>query len=258
MTDIAILEQVAEAFEALRKVCDEAAMPGSPGTRSPRQLAEAVRTRTEAVRVAFGLAADHLERLDACRREYGCSHEARAILEAVEEWAARTEGSDPYTMEGHFASEFREVGRAARGSHPWLDQLESWTEQVRSASTEAAPEAPPRPAPQPAAETSPKPAPAPASGEADPVDSKNGHREIEALACRTPPLNTESGDWIKPPEAARIEGCETGTLRRYRSAGIKSGDGTLGRDRDGRVWRKLGAPNSRCWYLKSSLKSRRA
>jgi len=81
--------------------------------------------------------------------------------------------------------------------------------------------------------------------------------QLAKLEEETPPLDRDSGAWVKGTQAARLEGCETDTLRKYRSLGIKSENGTLGRDPDGRVWRKPGTRNSHAWYLASTLLTQR-
>ncbi len=77
--------------------------------------------------------------------------------------------------------------------------------------------------------------------------------ETIALEKNTPPLDRNSGAWVNNKRAAAIEGVETRTLADYRVRGVKNAAGTLGRDKDGRVWRREGTPNSHPWYLRSTL-----
>jgi hypothetical protein len=87
----------------------------------------------------------------------------------------------------------------------------------------------------------------------------NGGKYIEDklrdLERTIPPLDTQSTKWVKNKRAAQIEGLETRTLSSYRNQGIQKADKTLGRDKDGRVWRRQGTPNSHPWYLRSTLLS---
>jgi len=77
--------------------------------------------------------------------------------------------------------------------------------------------------------------------------------EIIALEQSTPPLDRNSGKWVNNKRAADIEGVGTRTLADYRSLGIKDAAGNLGRDKDGRVWRREGTPKAHPWYLRSTL-----
>ena len=79
--------------------------------------------------------------------------------------------------------------------------------------------------------------------------------QLAKLEEETPPLNRESGEWVRSRDAATLEGVETRTLMKYRSAGIKNEAGTLGRDPYGRVWRREGTKSAHPWYLKSTLKN---
>ena len=74
---------------------------------------------------------------------------------------------------------------------------------------------------------------------------------LAALEKETPAFNPDSGEWVKNKAAAKTEGLTSRTLATYRSAGIKSK--TIGKDKDGRVWRRPGTPRSHPWYLKSAL-----
>ncbi len=83
----------------------------------------------------------------------------------------------------------------------------------------------------------------------------NADYGIDKLESKTPPLDRDSGKWIKNKRAADLEGIETRTLADYRTQGIKTADGNLGRDKDGRVWRRKGTPRSHPWYLRSTLRA---
>ena len=84
-----------------------------------------------------------------------------------------------------------------------------------------------------------------------------GSKTLEQIESETPALNKESIEWI----AAKKENEKNlklpiKTLREYRSP--SKGGRTLpckmyGIDRDGRKWRRQGTPNSRVYYLASSL-----
>jgi hypothetical protein len=76
---------------------------------------------------------------------------------------------------------------------------------------------------------------------------------ISALENSTLSFDATNGQWIKNKVAARIEGLETRTLADYRQDGISNPDRSLGRDKDGRIWRRPGTPTSHPWYLRSSL-----
>ncbi len=77
---------------------------------------------------------------------------------------------------------------------------------------------------------------------------------LSELERNTPPVDRDNGQWISNKRAAGIEGLETRTLADYRNRGIVTADKRLGRDRDGRVWRRTGTPTSHPWYLRSTLK----
>ncbi len=79
--------------------------------------------------------------------------------------------------------------------------------------------------------------------------------EITALEKNTPPLDRDSGKWVNNKRAAKIEGVETRTLADYRTQGIKNAASDLGRDKDGRVWRREGTPGSHPWYFRSTLRA---
>lgn len=90
---------------------------------------------------------------------------------------------------------------------------------------------------------------------------KNKDRTTDTLAeleRKTPPFDRNSGLWVTNKNAGETENLNTRTLADYRQDGIKNTDGTLGRDKDGRVWRRKGTPMSHPWYLRSSLVSIRA
>ena len=99
---------------------------------------------------------------------------------------------------------------------------------------------------------------------ADPADKTeqgegNGGQDaakaIADLEKATPPLDKDSGKWVRNKRAAEIDGLETRTLSAYRRLGIKNADRSLGRDPDRRIWRREGTPGSHPWYLRSSLRS---
>ena len=81
----------------------------------------------------------------------------------------------------------------------------------------------------------------------------DGQDEISKLEKSTPPLDKDSGKWVRNKRAAEIEGLETATLRKYRNQGIQVDGKDLGLDIDGRVWRREGTPKSHPWYLRSTL-----
>ena len=82
--------------------------------------------------------------------------------------------------------------------------------------------------------------------------------EIAKLEAETPSLDRENGNWVSNKTAAKIEGIQAETLADYRKVGIRNSERKLGRDHDGRVWRREGTPNSHPWYLKSSLVNEQA
>jgi hypothetical protein len=92
-------------------------------------------------------------------------------------------------------------------------------------------------------------------GDGEGAGGAGGEKEISALEKTTPPLDRDSGKWVNNKRAAEIEGVETRTLADYRTQGIKNAAGTLGRDKDGRVWRREGTPNAHPWYLRSTLRA---
>jgi hypothetical protein len=83
-----------------------------------------------------------------------------------------------------------------------------------------------------------------------------GEPKVSALEKSTPPLSRTSGEWVSNKRAASIEGVETRTLADYRVPGIKNAGSTIGRDKDGRVWRREGTPHSHPWYLRATLLSK--
>jgi hypothetical protein len=80
--------------------------------------------------------------------------------------------------------------------------------------------------------------------------------EIGILTNSAPPLDRTSGAWVSNKRAAEIDGVETRTLADYRVRGIKDAGGNLGRDKDGRVWRREGTSRSHPWYLRSTLRAK--
>lgn len=78
---------------------------------------------------------------------------------------------------------------------------------------------------------------------------------LDALEKTTPSINREDGSWVTNKLAARIDGLEPRTLANYRREGQKTADGMFGRDKDGRIWRRLGTPSSHPCYLRSTLRS---
>lgn len=66
-----------------------------------------------------------------------------------------------------------------------------------------------------------------------------------------PPLNVESGDWVKVGKAAEIEGhCDTGRIR----SAAREMNSAAGVDRDGRMWRRrYDEPRAHRWYFVPSL-----
>ena len=87
--------------------------------------------------------------------------------------------------------------------------------------------------------------------------AKAGKTDVVELEKTTPAFDRENGKWVKNTAAADLENVTTETLKKYRTEGIKKSGGRLGRDNDGRVWRRPGTPNSHPWYLKSTLRSQR-
>jgi hypothetical protein len=79
---------------------------------------------------------------------------------------------------------------------------------------------------------------------------------IADLELTTPPLDKGNGQWVKNTMAAKLDGIQPRTLARYRSDGFANDTKTLGRDRDGRIWRRTGTRNSHPWYLSSSRKTK--
>jgi len=94
------------------------------------------------------------------------------------------------------------------------------------------------------------------TGEGEGGGGANADKEIRDLESETPPLDRNSGKWISNKRAAQLEGVETRTLADYRLHGIKNAAKTLGRDKDGRVWRREGTPNSHPQYLRSTLRAK--
>jgi hypothetical protein len=77
----------------------------------------------------------------------------------------------------------------------------------------------------------------------------------DAPSVNAPLLNISNGKWVKNKLAAKLDGLETRTLATYRMSGTTNSKKDTGIDKDGRIWRREGTPNSHPWYLKSSLKS---
>ncbi|MBL9032118.1 MAG: hypothetical protein JNM80_10490 [Phycisphaerae bacterium] len=84
---------------------------------------------------------------------------------------------------------------------------------------------------------------------------KDKQQELNELDKRTPPLTKGDGKWVPSKVAAKMEGVEVGTLATYRHLGLKNDALTLGQDRDGRVWRKVGGKSARPWYFKPTLQN---
>ena len=51
-------------------------------------------------------------------------------------------------------------------------------------------------------------------------------KEIKTLEEKPPELDRENAQWVKNKRAAKLDGLETGTLRRYRQDGIKNAEST--------------------------------
>lgn len=83
-------------------------------------------------------------------------------------------------------------------------------------------------------------------------------KQLATLQKVTPQLDKGNGQWVSNKLAADLDGVKARTLADYRQDGIRNTTGTLGKDRDGRIWRRPGTPTSHPWYLKSSLKSQQA
>ncbi len=81
--------------------------------------------------------------------------------------------------------------------------------------------------------------------------------EIAELERITPPLVKHDGQWVNNKTAAELEGLQPRSLASYRGLGIQNAARNLGRDPDGRVWRRTGTDNAHPWYLKITLKSQR-
>lgn len=77
---------------------------------------------------------------------------------------------------------------------------------------------------------------------------------LETIERNTPALDKNGGTWVSNKRAASLEGVETTTLKQYRYDGEHTDNMMFGRDKDGRIWRRIGKPNSHPWYLRSSLK----
>ena len=90
------------------------------------------------------------------------------------------------------------------------------------------------------------------------IPSGDGDDTFQKLENETPTFDRDSGLWVRNKKAAELEGVETGTLRQYRHNGKQNANKTLGRDTGGRVWRRVGNPNSHPWYLRATLQSKNA
>lgn len=88
-----------------------------------------------------------------------------------------------------------------------------------------------------------------------PNTTTDNAKDIKTLEEKTPELDRDNGQWVRNKRAAILDGLATETLKRYRHDGIKNAESTLGRDSDGRVWRRSGTPGSHPLYLRSSLTS---
>jgi hypothetical protein len=84
-------------------------------------------------------------------------------------------------------------------------------------------------------------------------EAKRVKAALQELKSTTPKLTTGDGIWVSNKLAAKLEGVKTRTLADYRCNGISNG--LLGRDHQGRVWRKPGTKNSHPLYLRSTLKA---
>jgi hypothetical protein len=85
---------------------------------------------------------------------------------------------------------------------------------------------------------------------------EDGVDEMAEPEKSIPSLDRKSGEWVSNTKAAEIEGVKTETLKRYRTDGMRNADSSLGRDADGRVWRRSGTKSAHPWYLKSSLRNK--
>ncbi len=95
---------------------------------------------------------------------------------------------------------------------------------------------------------------------ADLIESLNQgaeHNSLEQLEKEIPPFDRESGEWVSAKKAASMEEMKARALNDDRYAGQKHPDGSLGKDREGRAWRRPGTPRSHPWYLKRTLRSGR-
>lgn len=87
--------------------------------------------------------------------------------------------------------------------------------------------------------------------------SQHPGESITELERHTPAFDRDDGNWVRNKIAADLENLKATTLSTYRRKGETNADKTLGRDQDGRVWRRPGKPNSHPWYLRSTLLSQK-
>ncbi len=85
--------------------------------------------------------------------------------------------------------------------------------------------------------------------------SQPANNELVRLEAETPAFQADSPLWVKNKVAAKLSGLNTRTLATYRKQGIANAEKTLGRDRNGRVWRRPGTTGSHPWYLSSTLEN---
>lgn len=94
--------------------------------------------------------------------------------------------------------------------------------------------------------------------DAAPLNSVNDVQNAKAdQLASIPPLDKESGEWVRSKEAAQQDGVMIRTLSRYRQAGRQPADKMSGIDCHGRQWRRLGTRRSHPWYLVRSLSKNR-
>ncbi len=68
-----------------------------------------------------------------------------------------------------------------------------------------------------------------------------------------PCLNTSNGEWVRSGMAAKMVGVKVDSLRKARGEGASSDDREVGRDSQGRVWRRGATANAHYWYLVATL-----
>jgi hypothetical protein len=92
----------------------------------------------------------------------------------------------------------------------------------------------------------------------NPLGLKDAAAKIAKLEREIPPLDQDSSEWVDNKCAGKLENVQTRTLAKYRSEGTRNADRTFGCDCDGRVWRRIGTPNSHPWYWRQTLESQRS